>query len=66
MDITAELSQICLVEGCLAERIWYENGGEFIRSDGSLNKMDFWVYPCVPSEIVSHNLSISLFTSSTK
>ncbi|GGM82515.1 hypothetical protein GCM10010967_59830 [Dyadobacter beijingensis] len=38
-DVVAELSKICLVEGCFPERIQCDNGSEFISKE-----MDLWAY----------------------
>jgi putative transposase len=38
-DVVAELSRICLVEGCFPERIQCDNGSEFISKE-----MDLWAY----------------------
>ncbi|WP_409021376.1 DDE-type integrase/transposase/recombinase [Dyadobacter sp. CY261] len=39
VDVVAELSKICLVEGCFPERIQCDNGSEFISKG-----MDLWAY----------------------
>jgi putative transposase len=39
VDVVAELTKICLVEGCFPERIQCDNGSEFISKE-----MDLWAY----------------------
>lgn len=38
-DVAAELTRICLIEGCFPERIQCDNGSEFISKE-----MDLWAY----------------------
>jgi putative transposase len=39
VDVAAELTRICLIEGCRPERIQCDNGSEFISKE-----MDLWAY----------------------
>lgn len=39
VGVVAELSKVCLVEGCSPERIQCDNGSEFISKE-----MDLWAY----------------------
>jgi len=38
VDVAAELTRICLIEGCRPERIQCDNGSEFIRGGGPLKR----------------------------